>query len=191
MTRVVLINAGPTQWDQEDRLTGNHNLPLADDARDQIEALVHTLPPIDAVYCPSDNEACYDTANRIAIRFDLRVREKDELAAMNLGLWQGLRREDVRRRFPTVFEQWEENPANVIPPEGESVEDAIARLRDVMKRILRRNRGKTIAIALRPRAMQIVAGILRLEEHAGISSHLLNSSPIETIELADEQIKQV
>src|SRR3954471_23367725 len=158
MTRVLLIKAGPTQWDLEMRISGNLPLPLTDDARKDIAAMIETLPPIDSVYRCKTNDACDDVAQMIAARHNIRARDNEQLEAWGVGLWQGLRFEDLRQRYPTVLEQWEESPETVVPPEGESFIDAIARLRDATRRILRRNRGYTVAIVLRPTALQIVAG---------------------------------
>jgi broad specificity phosphatase PhoE len=191
MTRVLLIKAGPTQWDVEKRISGNLPLPLTDDARKQIAGLLDTLPPIDSVYRCKTNEACDEVGRMIALRDNIRARDNEHLEAWDLGLWQGLRFDDLRQRYPTVLEQWEESPATVVPPEGESFTDAIARLSDATRRILRRNRGYTVAIALRPTALQMVAGILRKETPEQIASHLQNDSPLETINLGDDVLKKI
>ena len=41
MTRVVLIKAGPTPWDVEQRIAGNLPLPLTDDALAPAVELAH------------------------------------------------------------------------------------------------------------------------------------------------------
>ena len=43
MTRVLLIQAGPTAWDAEERISGNLTLPLTYDARQQIAQLIENL----------------------------------------------------------------------------------------------------------------------------------------------------
>jgi broad specificity phosphatase PhoE len=191
MTRVMLIQAGPTPWDEEERVTGNHTLPLTDEARTRIAQLVETLPMVDSVYRPSENEACEETARMIASRFSLRLRDNADLDAWNLGLWQGLRRDDVKQRYPRVYQQWDDAPESVVPPEGESFIDAIDRLRGAVRKILRRNRGYTVALALRPISMQIVSGLLHRENPRQIASRLQNNAEIETIELDDEVLKEI
>lgn len=189
MTRVIIICAAPTQWDVEGRLSGSHALPLTQTGIESFRQWLETSPPIDAVYCARAYEACAQVATMIAQRWALRVRDQADLNEPALGLWQGLRPEDLRQRFPSVFPKWQESPESVIPPEGEALADVIARVRDALRSTLRRNRGKTVALAMRPMSMQIAIGIVRGEADAQLAMHLHNPATIETIELDDSLIK--
>src|SRR2546423_1431093 len=120
MTRVLLIQAAPTAWDADERISGNLTLPLTDEARQKIARLIDTLGPIDAVYRARHNEACDQVAKMIAALHSLRARDNEDLDAWSLGLWQGLRMDDLRQRYPTALSQWEDSPATVVPPEGEA-----------------------------------------------------------------------
>lgn len=189
MTRVVLIQAAPTHWDAEGRLAGRQTLPLTDEARSAIESLVQGLDfPIDAVYRSTGNEASDQSAKIVAGKYQLRPRGSGELDELNVGLWEGLRPEEIRARFPSAFPRWEENALGVNPPDGEPLADAIERLRGALRRILRRNRGDCVALVLRPMALQIILGLLRLQSSEQIGSHLHNRTPIETIDVADEDL---
>jgi probable phosphoglycerate mutase len=191
MTRVVFIKAGPTPWDLEDRISGNHTLPLTDDARAQIVVLLESVPPVDAIYRAKKNEACDQVAKLVATLHNLRPRDDENLDAWGLGLWQGLRMEDIRQRYRAALEQWEQSPATIVPPEGEAFTDAVDRLHRAMRKIVRRNRNKTIAVAARQSAMQILIGILRRETPEQIAGHLQNDAAIETIELSEQDIKEI
>jgi probable phosphoglycerate mutase len=191
MTRVILILAGPTQWDDEDRLVGNHPLPLTDGARAAISGIIEHLPQrVTSVYRASKNEACDQVAKMVASQFKIRARESAALDEVDLGLWEGLTRAELTFRFPSVFPEWEESPLAVNPPDGEPLPEAIERIRGGLSGILRRNRGVTIALPLRPMAMQIALGILRRENPEAFAAHLHNSSPVETIEIADNDLYQ-
>jgi broad specificity phosphatase PhoE len=191
MTRVILIKAGPTRWDVEQRISGNLPLPLTEEARANLVPLIQSLPPVDAVYHCQHNEACDEVAKMVAKAHEIKPRDNEALEGWCLGLWQGMRLEDLRQRYPTAIEQWEESPSTVVPPEGETLLEAIARLRDAVKKILKRNRGYTIALVLRPSAMQMVAGILRRQTPEQIAAHLQNDAAMETIELQDDLLKQM
>lgn len=191
MTRIVLIHAGPTPWDQEDRLVGNHPLPLTEEGRETIRQTVSALKhPLTEVYRFKKNEACEQAARIIAAPFELRPRDSSALDEVNLGLWQGLTRTEWRYRYPKVVEQWRENPLSVKPPEGESLGEAIERLRGGLGRILRRNRGVTIALALRPYAMQIMLGLLRREDAFAIAGHANGIAAMETVEIGDHALHE-
>jgi broad specificity phosphatase PhoE len=183
-TRAVLVEAGPTPWDHEQRLVGNSSLPLTAEALDAIRHLVDGFSfPIDAVYRPGTSEACVQTAQIIAKKFAIRARDNPDLEEVGLGLWQGLRPDEIRQRFPTVYPKWEEQPLQVNPPDGEPLELAIERIGGAINRILRRNRGYSFAVALRPMALQIAAGILRNRSPAAIAQRLHQRQPLETIEV--------
>src|SRR5258708_40323818 len=111
MTQVLLIHAGPTPWDVENRLTGAHSLPLTPDAAAAAQSLVDAIAAPVGVVCHSKaNEACAQLANMLAIRFGLRLRDKPELNEIRLGLWEGLTRDELARPCPTVFARWEQSP---------------------------------------------------------------------------------
>jgi len=192
MTRILLIHAGPTQWDSEGRLTGNHTLPLTDEGRRAIEALVPTLPDdVASVYRSRSNEAADQVARLVAARFKVKPKDNGALDAVSLGLWQGLLREQLRFRFPTSFPRWEEAPAEINPPDGETFDQAYQRLRGAARSILRRDRGKTIALAMRPMAQQLIAGIFRREPPDQIAAHLHKVSQLETIELDENAEREL
>jgi broad specificity phosphatase PhoE len=182
--RAVLIEAGPTPWDVEERLVGSASLPLTAEAMDAIGHLLSALPePVEAVYRPAANEACRQAGQIIAKKYGLRPRDNADLEEVGLGLWQGLFPQDVRQRFPTVYPKWEEQPLQVTPPDGEPLEAAIQRVGGAVSRIFRRSRSRCIALALRPMAFQIAAGILRGESAVQIAGRLRHRQPLETIEI--------
>jgi broad specificity phosphatase PhoE len=183
-TRVFLVEAGPTPWDVEQRISGAVSLPLTAEAIDAVRHLIDGLDAdVAAVYRHAGDEACDETAKLIANKFGLRPRDNADLQEVNLGLWQGLTQEELRSRFTKAFDQWEENPLTVTPPDGEPLTEAFDRIADAIKRILRRNKDLRIAIALRPMALQICAGVLRNETPETISTHLHQRQPIATIDV--------
>jgi broad specificity phosphatase PhoE len=186
MTTVLLITAAPTPWDVEERLGGNPMLPLTTDGEIALrEALKLLSPEPGAVYTFAGNQACEQAAKLVAQRFKLRIRNSDYLEPISMGLWQGLTRDELRFRFPTVFPQWEESPLSVNPPEGESLEEAAVRFRTGLRKILRRNRDNVVALVLRPISLQVVSGILRGENLQAICSHLHQRDGIVNIEVPE------
>jgi phosphoserine phosphatase len=183
-TQVVMIEAGPTPWDKEERLVGNSSLPLTAEAMDAIRHLLEKVKtPISAVYRPAGNEACVQAAQIIGKKFGIRARDYPDLDEVGLGLWQGLLPEEIRQRFPTVYRKWEEEPLVVTPPDGEALDAAIKRVGEATRQILKRNRKSCVALALRPMALQIAAGLLKGRSAADIAKRLHERQPIETIEV--------
>jgi probable phosphoglycerate mutase len=189
---IVLIHAGPTQWDVEGRLAGNHPLPLTVEARAGVVDVASRFgASVSDVYRFKKNDACNEAADIVAKAAKIRMRESGDLDEVNLGLWQGLTESDLKFRYPKAYAQWDQNPLAVNPPEGEPLSDAIDRLRGGLRRILKRKHGLTLALPLRPMAMQIMLGVLRGEEPPTIASHLRILVPVETIDLPDEKLQSV
>jgi broad specificity phosphatase PhoE len=192
MTRILLIAATPTKWDLEDRIVGSHSLPMSEEGLVAARQLVSELPDtVNAVYRCKSNEACDQVARLVADRFGLRPKDNPDLEEFNAGLWQGMRREEVKFRYPKVTETWEKTPLAVEPPEGETIPVATERLHAALRAILRRAKGKTVAVVVRPIAQQILAGLMGREPLEQICRHLQEVVPMETIELSDEQVREL
>lgn len=188
MSRIILIQAAPTPWDVEDRLVGNHPLPLTELAIATIESLARNLPKdVATVHAFKKNEASLQAARIVAEAVAVKATDNRHLDEINLGLWQGLTRAELRFRHPTVFPQWEQNPLSVNPPDGETLLSAIQRVAGALKRIIKRRRTDSMVLVLRPFVMQIALGVLGGEEPPAIAGHLHKSSPMETIEPTHEQ----
>lgn len=145
MSEVVLVRPGCTDFDEQQRIQGTLNLPLNGRGQEQVDEMVDQLrdASISAVYT-SHAEPALSTAVAISDELGIPVREHDELRNIDQGLWQGLPIDDVRKKYPKVFKQWRESPESVRPPEGETVSEAMTRLRKVLNKALKKKR--TIAI---------------------------------------------
>ena len=69
------------------------------------------------------------TAEVIAKALGIKLKKIERLQNLNQGLWQGMLVEDVRHKQPKVYRQWQEQPENVCPPEGEMLSQADERVR--------------------------------------------------------------
>jgi broad specificity phosphatase PhoE len=67
-------------------------------------------------------------------------KEVADFRNLDHGLWQGLCVDDVRRKFPKVFKQWQESPETVCLPEGETLAEAVERLQRALRKCLKRKR---------------------------------------------------
>ena len=106
-----------------------------------------------------------------------------------MGLWQGLTPEELKMRFPTVFPQWLANPLGVTPPDGEPLAEAIGRIGSALQRIFRRNRGVTVALPLRPMALQIVAGLTMGLPPEKIAAQLHQRQPLASMDVVPKTFK--
>ena len=141
MTIVAVVRPGWTDFDEQHRLIGSLDLPLNSRGEAQLATLIERLKalskPPDAIVCGTVQPA-KGTAAAIAEAFDLTVRESEEFANLDLGLWQSSTIEDIGRRMSRIFHQWQEAPETVCPSEGEPWEVAVARVQRALKKPLRK-----------------------------------------------------
>jgi phosphoserine phosphatase len=160
MAQVILIRPGCTEFDEQHRIQGNLDLPLSSGGRQQVEKLLADLTAveIDVLYC-SPCEAARSTAAAIGRARGMEIREIEGLENVNHGFWQGLKVEDVRRKHPKVYRQWQESPDAICPPGGELLSEALLRVRKALEKPLRK-KGNVAIIAADPLAT-IIEAIVR------------------------------
>ena len=160
-TRVVFIEAGPTAWDESGRIAGSCDLPLTPAgvarATDAAKELVGAKL---SVIIAGPDEASRQTAEVVAGALEAAGRPKVKLIAglgeMCLGLWEGMRQEQLAEKCPTAYRQWREAPESVVVPEGETLEEAQERAVQALGAALNRVGGGAVAVVLRPIALALV-----------------------------------
>lgn len=118
---LLLIRSGPTAWDAEERLGSGADLPLSEahapEADDRLACLEGTeLRTI--LSAPDQCSARF--ARSIAKLTGAKSKQVDDLRELDLGLWEGLRVDELEERYPKAFGQWLQDPWSVTPPDGES-----------------------------------------------------------------------
>ncbi|MCK4872322.1 MAG: histidine phosphatase family protein [Phycisphaerales bacterium] len=156
--QLVLCRAGRTQWDLEDRLQGDSDMPLAEAGRHEVEDAVASFADaaIGVVYAPEDTGA-QETAKIIAAHAECKLKTSAKLAEVDLGLWEGSLETDVCDRFTKAYRLWRDDPSAVTPAEGEPIEDAQRRLITAVAKIVDKAGKSTPAVVLRP----VVLGLLK------------------------------
>ena len=139
MPQVILIRPGCTDFDDQNRIQGSIELPLNQKGQEQLQEVVDRLrdTPMEVIYSsPAQPARC--TAEAIAAELGVPVKLKDELRNLDQGLWEGLQVDEVRFKYPKVFRQWQESPETICPPEGETIPEAVERVREVLRKPIRR-----------------------------------------------------
>ena len=92
----------------------------------------------------------------------LRPRRIDELRNLDQGLWQGLQIEEIKRRNTKLFRQWIEDPRTICPPQGETVADAIDRVKTAFKPLVRRHQdGDSFGLVVGEPLARLISCILK------------------------------
>jgi probable phosphoglycerate mutase len=159
----VLIRSGETDFDVEGRVQGTIDLPLTSRGREEVDAAAEELrsTAIEVIYC-SPAEPAFSTARVIGRALGVPVKPMAELDNMHFGLWQGMQLDEIRRKQPRVYRQWQESPSSVCPPEGETIEDVEQRVSAALKKPLRR--GTPFAVVASEPVATLIGCVLRGDE---------------------------
>lgn len=191
MTQVVLIRPGATAYDEQNRVQGILDIPLSERGRAEVARLAETLAgpepsavSLAALYC-GPGESVVRTAEVVGKALGLRPRRIDDLRNLDQGLWQGLQRDEIKRRHLKVFRQWLVDPVTVCPPQGETIESALERIKAALRPLIRRHAGEAIGLVVAEPIAQLIACHLRREPRLQLDDHVPTGG-FECIEVAPD-----
>ena len=173
---LVVIRSGATDYDLQGRIRGTLDIPLSPEGAAAAErdaaalAAASAGQPIDALYASATASAA-ETARIVGRALGLRPRAAAGLENLDQGLWQGMLVDDIRRKQPRLYRQWQDNPWSVSPPEGELLEDACGRVEDALVRILKRHADGRVAVVVPSPLDQIVRWLVAGESIGDLWSY--------------------
>jgi broad specificity phosphatase PhoE len=146
---LIVIRSASTDYELQGRIRGSLDIPPSPEGLANAEAIADRLGDSipEAIYAAPT--ACgMATARIIGRRFGGTPKPLDDLANIDLGLWQGKLVDEIRRLQPTVHRQWQEDPWSIAPPEGEFLEEARSRVEEALERIAKRHPTGRVAIVV-------------------------------------------
>jgi broad specificity phosphatase PhoE len=149
MLSIVLIRPGSTDYDVQQRIQGALDIPLNAQGAAEATQTAEQLKDkdVDVVYAPTSQPAM-QTAEILAAALEVKLKKLTHLENLNHGLWQGMLVEDVHYKQPKVYRQWQEQPENVCPPEGEMLSEADDRVRAAFAKLLKRHKEGVVGVVL-------------------------------------------
>ena len=145
-TRLVVIRHGETEWNIQNRFQGHLDSILTLPGIKQAEAIADILKgeTYDVIYS-SDLERAKQTAEIIARSLNMRVHTEKDLREINLGVMQGLKKDEFIKKYPEVISKYHAEPDYVIPG-GESKRKLYNRVTGILEKIIRRHKGHNILL---------------------------------------------
>jgi broad specificity phosphatase PhoE len=149
MLQIVLIRPGSTDYDVQQRIQGSLDIPLNEQGVAEASRTAELIRDkgIEVIYAPVSQPAM-QTAEIIKTALSIKLKKLSRLENHNQGLWQGMLVEDVHHKQPKVYRQWQEQPENVCPPEGEMLGEADDRVRTAVTKLLKRHKEGAIGLVL-------------------------------------------
>lgn len=147
MLEIMIIRHGETAWNKGDIFRGRAQIGLSEEGLKQAEKLAQYLSQkkIKTVYC-SPLQRALQTAEAIARCQQLQAFPVDGLTDLDFGKWEGVPRQEVKTKYPKIFQLWLERPDLAIIPEGESLREARKRSMNSLDKIIVKNKEGTVAI---------------------------------------------
>lgn len=144
-TRLLIIRHGQTKWNLKKRYCGSEDLGLNSCGRKQASRLSRALKQkcVNKIYA-SNKMRALQTA-KIVFK-GCKIEKIPDLREMHFGVFEGLTYGEILQKHPVVYKRWLKNPYAVTIPRGESLRDFKKRVLAAFKKIIRLNKGKTVAI---------------------------------------------
>ena len=165
-SQVLLIRPGATLYDEQNRVQGVLDIPLSDQGRVDVDRLAERLASregarrLSALYC-GPGESVVRTAEVVGKALGLRPKRIDDFRNLDQGLWQGLQIEEIRRRNTRLFRQWIDDPRTIRPPQGETIEEAMDRIRGAFRPLIRRHQDEAFGLVAGEPIGRLIAGYLK------------------------------
>jgi broad specificity phosphatase PhoE len=168
MSQVILIRPGATLYDEQNRVQGILDIPLSERGHGQVVRMAQEIAEslgessLAALYSgPGENVT--RTAEIVGKVVGTRPKRINEFRNLDQGLWQGLQIDEIKRRNTRLFRQWIDDPATICPPQGETVERAMDRIKAAFRPLIRRHQDEAIGLVVGEPLARRVACYLRCE----------------------------
>lgn len=164
MAKLILARHGETVWNVEKIYRGRTDVNLDEVGIKQAELLGKYLSnwELAAIYSSPLSRA-RDTANIIARYQKIGVQIAEGLIDFDYGEWQALPEQEAKRLYPSLHNEWHNNPHQVRMPGGESLEDVRKRAIEVVKDVLSNYQGCVVLVSHRVVNKVLICSLLGLD----------------------------
>jgi phosphoserine phosphatase len=94
----------------------------------------------------------------------------------------------VWRKQPKVYRQWQEQPENVCPPEGEMLEAADQRVRQAMLKLLKKHKEGIIGVCVPEPLLSLVRRFISHAELGNLWNPMNGHGRFEILEVQPEEV---
>lgn len=143
--KLIAVRHGETEWNVEGREMGQLDSRLTQRGAEQAKALAGRLgrERISALYS-SDLGRAIQTAEMISLATGVAVAIDAGLRERHMGVFQGLTKAEMAKRFPTEYSDYRRIGHAYQIPQGESGAQRLARSIRVLTEIAERHRNETV-----------------------------------------------
>ena len=148
MTTLYIIRHAESEGNSDRRLCGHVDVDISEEGAKQLTYLSERFKNIhlDAVYT-SPLIRARKTAAAINKYHGLEVIPHEGLIELCCGVLDGMKWSQIKAEYPEFYEQWQNEPYNFTPPEGETQRHLFERIWNTMLEFGASHEGKTVALS--------------------------------------------
>jgi probable phosphoglycerate mutase len=148
MTKILLTRHGHVDGIFPERFRGRAELALTKKGVAQAEALAARIArawkPV--VVYTSALQRCVVTGTIIANVCGVKAIPLEGLMDIDYGAWQMRSHDEIKAEAPAAYRLWRAAPQRMRFPDGESLQDLVARTADVLRLVLERHPADTVVM---------------------------------------------
>src|SRR5262245_11021288 len=148
MTKILLTRHGHVEGIQPERFRGRAELALTERGLAEAAALAKRSTggwrPV--MICTSALQRCVTTGTLIGKACGIRAEALNGLMDIDYGAWQMRTHAEVEAEMPQAYRRWKTLPQRVRFPDGESLQDLLARTGDVLSLVLESHSCDTVVL---------------------------------------------
>jgi phosphoserine phosphatase len=150
MTKIILTRHGHVEGINPERFRGRTELPLTELGQAQAKAVSARIAKTwnAAKVYTSPMGRCVATGEEIARACRIASEPMEALNDLDYGQWQWRTYDEVRATWPELFASWQRTPHLVRFPEGDSLQDLVARTANALRFVLEHHASKTETVVL-------------------------------------------
>jgi len=154
ITKLILIRHGQTEWNLLKRYCGFVDLELNKKGKFQAGKLHKKMKSqsIHKVYA-SDRKRAVQTAG--IVFKNQHIEMMPDLREIHFGVFEGLTQDEILEKYPKIYKRWLKDPYSVTIPKGENLLKFKKRVVSAIKKIVKENSGKTVAVVCHGGAISI------------------------------------
>lgn len=190
MTKIILTRHGHVEGIDPARFRGRHEALLSDRGKKEATAVANRIAtewkPI-AIYT-SPMQRCIDTGETIAAACQIVSSAMETLTDLDYGLWQWKTHEEVKEEYPHLFETWLRSPQLVRFPQGEALQELMARVAEAIRIVHARHPMETVVFVGHESVNRAI--LLQMLDQPSSAYWRLAQNPccLNVIEFTDRQI---
>ena len=191
-TTVLLVRHGQTSSNVTGFYMGWSDENLNEVGYTQARSLSSRLAslPITSVYT-SPLRRAYTTAAILAEPHKLELKFSDDLTEIRLGDWQGLHMDEIKRRWPELWQQSRIDPSELTMPNGESFGQVTERAVRALEMIVEANQGKLVAIVTHDVIIRVLAAYILGVSNSIYRRFEINNTSLSVIGVANNNSRLI